>query len=186
MAVRLDLRRRAGLAEAILDAHPADEDRVLLRRELRHDPAQAALAGQVIDCLQIPAFLCRQTDLLLAAQAYEKAGQGPRARDIFLLFADKFPDHERTPSVVLELGDRALRVTNYVDAAPMYQRVVEKYNKAGTIYNDALNRLASCQAGLNDYTNAIQTLKIYFGAMPNGAEKINALMRIAARPEAAE
>ena len=29
-----------------------------------HEPAQAALAGEVVDCLQIPAFLCRQTDLL--------------------------------------------------------------------------------------------------------------------------
>ena len=31
-----------------------------------HEPAQAALAGEVVDCLQIPAFLCRQTDLLCA------------------------------------------------------------------------------------------------------------------------
>jgi len=32
-----------------------------------HEPAQAAPAGQVLDIIQIPAFLCRQTDLLLAA-----------------------------------------------------------------------------------------------------------------------
>jgi len=31
-----------------------------------HEPAQAALVGEVVDCLQIPAFLCRQTDLLCA------------------------------------------------------------------------------------------------------------------------
>jgi len=31
-----------------------------------HEPQQAAAAGEVLDCLQIPAFLCRQTDLLLA------------------------------------------------------------------------------------------------------------------------
>lgn len=31
-----------------------------------HDPAQAEAAGLVLDCLQVPAFLCRQTDLLLA------------------------------------------------------------------------------------------------------------------------
>lgn len=31
-----------------------------------HEPAQAEPAAQVLDCLQIPAFLCRQTDLLLA------------------------------------------------------------------------------------------------------------------------
>ena len=31
-----------------------------------HEPAQAALAAEVVDVLQVPAFLCRQTDLLLA------------------------------------------------------------------------------------------------------------------------
>jgi 2-dehydro-3-deoxyphosphooctonate aldolase (KDO 8-P synthase) len=31
-----------------------------------HEPAQAAPAAEVLDCLQVPAFLCRQTDLLLA------------------------------------------------------------------------------------------------------------------------
>ena len=32
-----------------------------------HDPEQARMAAQVVDVIQIPAFLCRQTDLLLAA-----------------------------------------------------------------------------------------------------------------------
>ena len=32
-----------------------------------HDAAQADTAAQVVDALQIPAFLCRQTDLLVAA-----------------------------------------------------------------------------------------------------------------------
>jgi 2-dehydro-3-deoxyphosphooctonate aldolase (KDO 8-P synthase) len=32
-----------------------------------HEPAQAERAAEVLDVLQIPAFLCRQTDLLLAA-----------------------------------------------------------------------------------------------------------------------
>lgn len=32
-----------------------------------HEPEHAALAAEVVDILQIPAFLCRQTDLLLAA-----------------------------------------------------------------------------------------------------------------------
>jgi 2-dehydro-3-deoxyphosphooctonate aldolase (KDO 8-P synthase) len=32
-----------------------------------HNPEEAAMAGQICDVLQIPAFLCRQTDLLLAA-----------------------------------------------------------------------------------------------------------------------
>jgi len=34
-----------------------------------HEPPQAAPAAEVVDVLQIPAFLCRQTDLLLAAAA---------------------------------------------------------------------------------------------------------------------
>jgi 2-dehydro-3-deoxyphosphooctonate aldolase (KDO 8-P synthase) len=32
-----------------------------------HEPAQCALLAEVVDVLQIPAFLCRQTDLLVAA-----------------------------------------------------------------------------------------------------------------------
>lgn len=32
-----------------------------------HEPAQASAAAEYVDILQIPAFLCRQTDLLLAA-----------------------------------------------------------------------------------------------------------------------
>ncbi len=32
-----------------------------------HEPGQARAAGEVLDCIQIPAFLCRQTDLLAAA-----------------------------------------------------------------------------------------------------------------------
>ncbi len=32
-----------------------------------HEPAQAAVAAEVVDVLQTPAFLCRQTDLLVAA-----------------------------------------------------------------------------------------------------------------------
>jgi 2-dehydro-3-deoxyphosphooctonate aldolase (KDO 8-P synthase) len=38
-----------------------------------HEPAQAAAAAEVADILQIPAFLCRQTDLLLAAAATGRA-----------------------------------------------------------------------------------------------------------------
>lgn len=34
-----------------------------------HEPAQAKLASVVVDCLQVPAFLCRQTDLLAACAA---------------------------------------------------------------------------------------------------------------------
>ena len=38
-----------------------------------HTPEEASVAGQVVDVVQIPAFLCRQTDLLVAAAATGKA-----------------------------------------------------------------------------------------------------------------
>jgi 2-dehydro-3-deoxyphosphooctonate aldolase (KDO 8-P synthase) len=38
-----------------------------------HEAAQCAPVGEVVDVLQIPAFLCRQTDLLVAAGATGKA-----------------------------------------------------------------------------------------------------------------
>ena len=57
---------------------PGAEEGVALFRKLKerhgvpiltdvHDPAQAELLAASVDILQIPAFLCRQTDLLLAA-----------------------------------------------------------------------------------------------------------------------
>lgn len=38
-----------------------------------HEPAQATIVAQVVDCLQVPAFLCRQTDLLCACAETGKA-----------------------------------------------------------------------------------------------------------------
>ncbi|XSC46643.1 3-deoxy-8-phosphooctulonate synthase [Bradyrhizobium sp. RDT10] len=38
-----------------------------------HEPSQCAEVAQAVDVLQIPAYLCRQTDLLLAAAATGKA-----------------------------------------------------------------------------------------------------------------
>lgn len=37
-----------------------------------HEPSQAQVAAKVADCLQIPAFLCRQTDLLVACGKTQK------------------------------------------------------------------------------------------------------------------
>lgn len=38
-----------------------------------HSAEEAKAAGEVLDCLQIPAFLCRQTDILIAAAKTGKA-----------------------------------------------------------------------------------------------------------------
>ena len=40
-----------------------------------HEPGQAKPAAEIVDCLQVPAFLCRQTDLLVACAATGPAGE---------------------------------------------------------------------------------------------------------------
>lgn len=55
-----------------------------------HEAWQAEAAGQVVDVLQIPAFLCRQTDLLVAAAKTGKSVNIKKAQ--FLSGADmKYP-----------------------------------------------------------------------------------------------
>ncbi len=57
LAVLAEVRREAGVP-VLTDFHSA---------------AEAAPVGEVVDVLQVPAFLCRQTDLLVAAAATGKA-----------------------------------------------------------------------------------------------------------------
>ena len=38
-----------------------------------HEPGDAKLASEIVDCLQVPAYLCRQTDLLEACAATGRA-----------------------------------------------------------------------------------------------------------------
>jgi 2-dehydro-3-deoxyphosphooctonate aldolase (KDO 8-P synthase) len=69
-----------------------------------HEPAHAAAAAQVVDVLQIPAFLSRQTDLLVAAARTGKAvnvkkGQFLSPRDIRHV-VDKITS-EGNPSVLV-------------------------------------------------------------------------------------
>ena len=59
--------RGPGLAEGLrILASIKDRLRVPVLTDI-HEPSHAAAAGDVADVLQIPAFLCRQTDLLVAA-----------------------------------------------------------------------------------------------------------------------
>ncbi len=53
-----------------------------------HEPWQAAPVGEVVDVIQIPAFLCRQTDLLVAAARTGKAVNVKKAQ--FLSGEDMF------------------------------------------------------------------------------------------------
>src|SRR5215467_5383052 len=61
--------RGVGLEEALpIFAELRDKLGVPILTDV-HEPQQCARVAQVVDVLQIPAFLCRQTDLLVAAAA---------------------------------------------------------------------------------------------------------------------
>ena len=73
-----------------------------------HEPSQAAPAGEVADILQIPAFLCRQTDLLLEAGRTGrivniKKGQFLAPRDIHLA-AEKVASTGNSKVLLTERG----------------------------------------------------------------------------------
>jgi 2-dehydro-3-deoxyphosphooctonate aldolase (KDO 8-P synthase) len=73
-----------------------------------HEPAHAAAAAQVADVLQIPAFLSRQTDLLLAAARTGKAvnikkGQFLSPRDVRHV-VEKITGEGNTSVLVTERG----------------------------------------------------------------------------------
>ena len=70
---KLDSPRGPGLEAGLrLLEHVKAETGLQLLTDI-HEPAHAGRAAEVVDALQIPAFLCRQTDLLVAAGATGKA-----------------------------------------------------------------------------------------------------------------
>ena len=67
-----------------------------------HESYQAAAAGQVVDVLQIPAFLCRQTDLLVAAARTGRTVNIKKAQ--FLSGEDmRFPAEKRRGAAAREV-----------------------------------------------------------------------------------
>lgn len=64
---RLDSPRGPGLDEGLARLRTVRAETGLPVLTDIHEPGQADLAAEVADVLQIPAFLCRQTDLLVAA-----------------------------------------------------------------------------------------------------------------------
>ncbi|MBS7565063.1 3-deoxy-8-phosphooctulonate synthase [Mucilaginibacter sp. Bleaf8] len=70
-----------------------------------HESYQAAIAGEVVDILQIPAFLCRQTDLLVAAAKTGKIVNVKKAQ--FLSGQDMFYPAQK----VIEAGNNQVILT---------------------------------------------------------------------------
>jgi len=64
---RLDSPRGPGLEEGLRLLEQIRKETGLPLLTDVHEPAQARATGEVVDVLQIPAFLCRQTDLVVAA-----------------------------------------------------------------------------------------------------------------------
>ena len=64
---RLDSPRGPGLQTGLALLREVREDTGLPLLTDIHEPSQAEVAAQVVDIIQIPAFLCRQTDLIVAA-----------------------------------------------------------------------------------------------------------------------
>lgn len=69
---RVDSPRGPGLADGLERLSTVKAETGLRVLTDIHEPAHAEQAAAVVDVLQIPAFLCRQTDLLLAAGATGK------------------------------------------------------------------------------------------------------------------
>jgi 2-dehydro-3-deoxyphosphooctonate aldolase (KDO 8-P synthase) len=69
----IDSFRGPGLKEGLEILRAAKEETGLPLISDIHEPQQAAPAAEVLDILQIPAFLCRQTDLVAAAARTGKA-----------------------------------------------------------------------------------------------------------------
>jgi 2-dehydro-3-deoxyphosphooctonate aldolase (KDO 8-P synthase) len=63
----IDSYRGPGLEEGLKVLYEVKEETGLPVLTDVHDEMEASAASEVVDILQIPAFLCRQTDLLLAA-----------------------------------------------------------------------------------------------------------------------
>jgi len=77
-----------------------------------HAPEQAARAAEVVDLLQIPAFLCRQTDLVVAAAATGKPLLMKKGQ--FMAPEDMGPIVEKAAAaggVLLGSGGRRLGIT---------------------------------------------------------------------------
>ncbi len=70
-----------------------------------HESYQAAIVGEVVDILQIPAFLCRQTDLLVAAAKTGKIVNVKKAQ--FLSGQDMFYPAQK----VIEAGNTQVILT---------------------------------------------------------------------------
>lgn len=114
-----------------------------------HEPWQAAEAARVVDVLQIPAFLCRQTDLLLAAK---ETGKPVNIKKGQFMSPDSMKYVvEKCPGTITERGT----CFGYSDLVVDYRGIVAMRSFAPVIF-DATHSvqkmgMGSSSGGLREY-----------------------------------
>jgi 2-dehydro-3-deoxyphosphooctonate aldolase (KDO 8-P synthase) len=98
--------RGPGMAEGLAILRQVRDDLGVPVLSDVHEPAQADPAGRVLDALQVPAFLCRQTDLLVACG---RAGRAVNIKKGQFLSPEKM---RLAVEKVRETGNRNVLVTD--------------------------------------------------------------------------
>lgn len=107
-----------------------------------HESCQAAPVGQVVDVIQIPAFLCRQTDLLVAAARTGRTVNIKKAQ--FLSGADMRYPYEKA----MEAGAREVWLTERGNSFG--------YNNLVVDFRNIPDMLAICPTVIMDCTHSVQ------------------------------
>ncbi len=107
-----------------------------------HESWQAAPVGEVVDVIQIPAFLCRQTDLLTAAARTGKTVNIKKAQ--FLSGADMRYPYEKAR----EVGAREVWLTERGNTFG--------YNNLGVDFRNIPDRLQRAPTVIMDCTHSVQ------------------------------
>ncbi|MFI3327601.1 MAG: 3-deoxy-8-phosphooctulonate synthase [Rikenellaceae bacterium] len=107
-----------------------------------HESAQAAAIGEVVDVIQIPAFLCRQTDLLVASAKTGKIVNIKKAQ--FLSGEDMLFPYQKA----MESGAKEVWLT---ERGNMYG-----YNNLVVDFRNIADMLKICPTVIMDCTHSVQ------------------------------
>ena len=130
-----------------------------------HEAWQAEPAGQVVDVLQIPAFLCRQTDLLVAAAKTGKTVNIKKAQ--FLSGADMRYPYEKA----LESGASEIWLTERGNSFG--------YNNLVVDFRNIPDMLAIAPTVIMDCTHSVQRPGAANGTTGGNREFVPAMARAA-------
>lgn len=135
-----------------------------------HSPEEAQMAAQYVDVLQIPAFLCRQTDLLVACAKTGKAVSIKKGQFLSpgaMKFAvDKVVDSGNSKVLITERGT----TFGYQDLVVDFRGIPEMQNLGVPVIFDAThslqqpNQLSGVTGGTPDLIESLARAAIAVGA----------------------